>query len=249
MRAVPLEQFQSEMAAALLGGGPIPASIEDQSVRFSIHRNNVVGSLVRALSVAFPATCSWLGAERFREVAIMFVQAHPPVRPQLSAFGDMFPGFLAEFVARRTAADLAGFEWARHSSYFAAEAAPLSAKALITISAESYYRLRFYMRPPVRLVTFATDVLALWHECQRGSRGAVGEQREQRLLINRVGPDVICREVCCAEFIFLEQLAAGRQLERAGDRALELDSALDLQAILAWHLSHCTFSSFEEIEP
>jgi hypothetical protein len=109
MRAASLEQFQSEMAAALLGRSPIPTVIEGQSVRFGIHRNNVVGSLVRALRAAFPATRAWLGVERFRGAAIMFVHAHPPSRPHLSAFGGMFPGFLAEFAATendRTAADL-----------------------------------------------------------------------------------------------------------------------------------------------
>ena len=119
MRPTALEQFQSEMAAALLGRRPVPAVIEGQDVRFGIHRNNVIGSLVRALSAAFPATRTWLGPERFHGFATMFVHAHPPVRPRLPVFGDMFPGFLAELVANendRSAADLASFEWARHSS-------------------------------------------------------------------------------------------------------------------------------------
>lgn len=249
MRPGALELFQSEMAAALLGRGPVPAVIKGQDVRFGIHRNNVIGSLVRALSVAFPATRTWLGPERFHGVATMFVHAHPPVRPQLPVFGDMFPGFLAELVANendRLAADLASFEWARHSSYFAADAAPLSAEALATTPIESYHRLRFYMRPPVRLVTSGTDVLSLWHECQSSSHPATGKRREQRLLINRINEDVICREACYGEFVLLEELAAGRQLERAADRALELDAALDLEAILGWHLSHSTFSGFED---
>jgi hypothetical protein len=252
-RAATLEAFQNEMAAALLGRGPPPASIVGDAMpaplRFGIHRNNVIGSLTRAIEAAFPATRAWLGDGRFRAAAVAFVHACPPSRPQLSAYGAALPEFLALTLPGAysdAAAALARFEWARHSAYFAADAPTLSANMLQGLAAEDYPRIRLTLHPSVRLVAFHGDVLRLWRGCI-GGHAPYGEleSREQRILVSCLGAEVLCREIGPGEAALLDAIAAGDAIGRAADRALSAEPDFDLRPVLAWQLRNGMFGGFD----
>lgn len=252
-RCGPLEAFQNEVAAALLDRGPLPGSVMGDGMaallRFGIHRNNVVGSLVRAIETAFPATRVWLSDECFRAAAVAFVHARPPSRPQLSAYGHNFPDFLSRLVpgARTdTAAALARFEWIRHAAYFAADAPVLSADVLQGVAAEDYPRIQLALHPSVHLVTFGSDLLRLWRDCQDGLvPRAELDFGEQRVFVGRLGAEVLCRHIGMGEAALLDALALRNAIGRAADRALSAEPGFDLQVALAWHLRNGTFSGFD----
>jgi len=94
---------QSEFAAALLDpGAAVPAGVVDPwgapaPKRFSVYRNNVASSLVRALEAAFPTVRKLVGDEFFAAMAGAFCLDHPPRSRMLMLYGDALPGWLESF--------------------------------------------------------------------------------------------------------------------------------------------------------
>jgi len=95
-----LVDIQTRMAGALLtdpdalpadwfASGPVPLAAALQ-----VHRDTVLGALVRALRLTFPTVDALVGETAFDRLAAAFAQAHPPARAHLSAYGEGFPKFL-----------------------------------------------------------------------------------------------------------------------------------------------------------
>lgn len=245
----PLEAFQSQMAAALLGSADPPAALRADGIpaalRFGIHRNNVLSSLVRTIEAAFPATRAWLGDALFRSLAASFVQIHPPSWPRLSAYGGAFPHFVARHAhgPRSTAAaSLARFEWIRQVCYFAADAPRISAEDLRAVPSEDHARLGFVLHPAAQVRAFPFDVLGLWQACMEGeANGDAIEARSQILLVRRFGGDIVCHEISAGEAAMLDAVAAGEPLGRAVELGWSLTPDLDLTKTLAELLGQGVF--------
>src|SRR4051794_33381548 len=95
-----LRDLQQRFAAALRNGDDatlqgLVAAPAHVTGRIEIYRNTVRGSLTETLRAAFPVVERIVGAAFFAAMAQAFVAAEPPRRPQLSAYGDGFAGFLA----------------------------------------------------------------------------------------------------------------------------------------------------------
>ena len=130
---------QQQFAQALLDAGrPVPAGLvawngADVGVRFGVHRNNVVVSLVGVLADTFPVVRSLVGAEFFDALARLHVCAHPPASPVMSEYGAGFAGWIVDFepaAALPYLANMARLEHARVTAFHAADAEPLHADAM-----------------------------------------------------------------------------------------------------------------------
>jgi hypothetical protein len=94
---------QDRFSAALLDPGqPVPGALVSHSAgiperRFAVYRNNVTVSLVNALAARFPAVQRIVGEEFFRDMARVYVRAHPPRSRLLMEYGDDFADFIAGF--------------------------------------------------------------------------------------------------------------------------------------------------------
>ena len=95
-------------------------------------------------------------------MALAFVRAAPPDRPQLLAYGAGFPAFLARAGAQPLVADLARLEWAREEACHAVDAPPLDPASLAAVPQERYPALRLIPHPSLRLVPSAGPVFSLW---------------------------------------------------------------------------------------
>jgi hypothetical protein len=247
----PLRELQAAFARGVLDpsrGGEIAAGIVGERIaaerRLAIYRNNVLRSLRRVLEGAFPATRRLLGPERFAAVALAFVRAAPPDRPQLLAYGAGFPGFLelrpeAASVAHVT--DVARLEWAREEAYYAADSPPLAAAAVAAIPLARYAELRFDLHPSLRLIRSAGPVYSLWRAALDAASedGALAppDGGPEQVLIVRPQMTVTTRPIAAADLALLEELGAGAQLAQAAARAQASDPGFDLQAALALHLA------------
>ncbi|MCW2244055.1 HvfC/BufC N-terminal domain-containing protein [Azospirillum canadense] len=250
-----LRDLQAAMRRELLRAGTgIPPGIEcdaiPAAIRFAIHANNVVGSLVEALEAAFPATARLLGGPAFRRTALAFVRRHPPRVPQLLAYGDHFPDHLAHTTADPpAAADLARFEWAWNATYFAADAPVLDITALRAVPGDRCPALRLALHPSAHLLTCAHPVLELWDALRRGETipdpaPAPQNLLPQNLLVVRPLLEVQAVTLGSGEMTLLMALSAGSDLSHAAMAASALEPGFDLQGTLLAHLQLGTFTAF-----
>jgi hypothetical protein len=217
--------------------------------RLGVYRNNVLFSLRCVLEGSFPATRRRLGPERFAALALAFIRAEPPARPQLSAYGAGFPAFLErsiEDAALPCLGDVARLEWAREEAYSAANAEPLNLKTLASIPVEHYPEVRFELHPSLRLIRSAGPVYALWRaaldDSAEESALAVLTGRAEQVLVVRPDMTVATRPIAVADLLLMETLAEGLPLGEAGARAQAADAGFDLQAALALHLAGGSFA-------
>jgi hypothetical protein len=68
--------------------------------RFAVYRNNVAVGLIGALEARYPVSRRIAGDDLFRAMVRAFVRAHKPRSPVMTAYGEEFPEFVADYLAR-----------------------------------------------------------------------------------------------------------------------------------------------------
>lgn len=85
-----MNQSQHSFSNALLSPErPVPAGLTNgmgkgATRRFSVYRNNVIDSLIKALQTGFPVISQLLGEQNFKNIASLFVRQHPPESPVIN---------------------------------------------------------------------------------------------------------------------------------------------------------------------
>jgi hypothetical protein len=250
-----LREAQEALAAYALNRAPDPATAAafvlphgaDAAARLSIHRNNVMGSLIEVLADAFPAVARHCGLHNFEAAAGAFVRRSPPLRAQLSLFGDRFADFLDAYAPVRRdlpfLGDLARLEWALNEAYFAAEARPLSTGRLAEFAPESLDDLRLRLHPATRLVASSHPIYRLWRGEAAADAAQPGDGRH--VLVVRPEAAVEAVPIGAGDHAFVSALDKGAPLARAVDAGGAADDAFDLQAVLGAHLMRGTFCDAE----
>lgn len=252
-----LRDLQRAFRAAVTSGsdGGLAAQVRAShgrvADRIDVYRTTVQESLAEVLATAFPVTQRIVGAAFFRRLAGAFVAAHPPGVPQLSAYGDALPDFIAAFAPARELPylpDVARLEWARSDSYFAADAAHLAPATLQTLAPEDLETLELSLHPATRIVPSSFPILTIWevNQPQVTDIPAVDMNVAQRVLVTRVDDVVPMREIGVGDMALVAALAAGAGLGDAAEMSLAVDAAFDLQTALQDHLLGGTFG---EISP
>jgi Putative DNA-binding domain len=111
-RAIAVSLMSDEMtqAADLICQGGVPSPD-----RLRIHRNTMLGVLINALALTYPAVQSLVGEDFFAQVARSFIFANPPRTALLTGYGGSFPRFLAGYSlldGQPYLSDVARLEWA-----------------------------------------------------------------------------------------------------------------------------------------
>jgi hypothetical protein len=246
-----LRELQAAFARGVLDPGRAGALADrivagglDPARRLAVYRDNVLVSLRRLLEGTFPATRRHLGPDRFADLALAFVRAEPPDRPQLLAYGAGFPAFLARAGAGPLAADLARLEWAREEACHAADAPPLDPATLAAIPQERYPHLRFVPHPSLRLVRSDGPVFSLWRAATADEAPPLPGAGPEQALVVRPAMLVATRGIGAADLLLVQALADGLPLAEAAERAQAADPAFDLQGALALHLTGGTFAGW-----
>lgn len=228
-------------ATALILGGAI-----DPNDRFEIYRNNTKSSLGHALAATYPVVEKLVGEEFFRFVAKQYVQIHPPMVPQLLAYGGEMATFLAHFPPAQSVPylpDMARLEWARTQSYFAPDAENVAPDALAAVPPDDLAAVQFSLHPTVRLVGSAHPVFRIWNAHQ-GDRTPTfkGLTGPDYTLLSRFGTRVRVEAIGLGLFAFLTALDHGLTLAEAAQTATEADQTFDLQGGLTTALTRGLFS-------
>ena len=133
--------------------------------RFNVLRNNVASSLGEALRTGFPVVTKLLGTENMKAIAAMYLRAHPPRSPVLSAFGTDLPEFLAglpQLSHLGYLPDIARLELALRASYHAADAPALDPSRLTEPSPQDLTEATLSFAPSLRLVRSRWPIHAIW---------------------------------------------------------------------------------------
>lgn len=227
---------QSAFAAALLDPeAAVPDGVVDPygapaPKRFSVYRNNVASSLVRALEAAFPTVRKLVGEEFFAAMAGAFCLAHPPRSRMLMLYGDDLPGWLEQFppVAHLGyLPDVARLDQAMRESYHAADSAPLPEAEFQRLLGEDIGRMRLALAPSLRLVPSRWPIVSIWAANHEG--GAAPRPVAEDAIILRSEFDPRPQLLPPGGRAFVSALLAGEQLADAVELAGE---GLDLSAVL-----------------
>lgn len=208
----------------------------DPARRFAIYRNNVVVSLVEALSAVCPVVRALVGDAFFHAMARAYVDARPPRSPLMATFGQDLPDFIAGFAPAAGLpylADVARLETARIRAHHAADARPAGPADFAALPADALNRVRIEVHPSAVLLSSDAAIVSLWAAHQGALDIAdVDPAEPEDALVIRPHLDVDVVRLRPGEHPFLAALAAGETVETAAERALADTPALDLPLAL-----------------
>ena len=239
----------ADFAAALLDpdvaapDGLVAWNGSDPAHRFAVYRNNVTSALSDVLADSFPVTQQLVGEEFFRAMARIFLRGSPPPSPILSAYGEGFPAFVADFAPARTVpflADVARLEWLRQRALHAADAAPPRPDAIARALADPdrLPGLCLRLHPAAGVIRSPFAVMSLWAAHHGvGRLDDIDPFRPESALVVRPALDVEVVGLPPGGDRFVLALADGLALGEAADTACAAP-AFDLAATLALLIRH-----------
>lgn len=215
--------------------------------RLDIYRNTFLMTLIKALSLSFPATRKLVGEEFFEGAAQIFISDHLPSAAWLDQYGDAFPAFLREFPPAQSLtylSEVAQLEWAVNGVLRAPAFEPLHLGRLAAVESNDESRLRFIANPSLRLLHLRHPVDAIWTAVMAGDDEALGNidlnTDPVYLLAERHDDQVALERLEPGAWSFLLSLTT-RSLGAAMDGAADFDGAAEF----AKHLARGRFCAFE----
>jgi len=212
-----LEQSKDIAAALIDPTRFVPNGINNVRGHFDVYRNNVAGSLTRALGETFPIVKRLVGDDFFAAMAGVYVRDNMPVSPLLFEYGATFADFIDGFEPAGELpylSDVARLERLWLDAYHAADAVPLKIDALAAIAEDELDDLTLTLHPAAFLFRSVYPVLSIWQAHQRTDTpdlSALSWQPEQMLIVRPV-LDVAIVRLDAAAYAFVAGLAAGRSL-------------------------------------
>lgn len=246
---------QGLFAAALLDpDAPCPAGLtawngSDPARRFAVYRNNVVVSLIDALTDTFPVTLELVGEEFFRAMAGVFVRAAPPASVLLTEFGTDFPAFIARFEPARSVpylADVARLELLRVRAFHAADADPVTPDRVAEALAdpERLSALRVTCHPSLGILRSDYAVVSLWAAHQgHGDLSCIDPNVPETALAIRPGLEVEVVALPLGGDVLVAGFMRGSTFGEAAGLAADASAAFDLAAQLALLLRFGAFTA------
>ena len=202
--------------------------------RFDIYRNNVVASLVDALTDSFGVTHAIVGRVFFRAMAGEFVRAHPPRTPCVIDYGDPFPDFIDGFepAARLPyLGDVARLEVARRRSYHAADDGIADPGCLAGLDEEALLGTRMKFRASTAIVRSTHPLWSIWRHNTTDDSSPVAACSED-VLVSRPADSVLLHRLPPGSADLLESLSRGDSLGDAARTCEGVDLAVSLTVVL-----------------
>lgn len=221
--------------------------------RFAIYRNNVAVGLIEALAARFPVTQQIVGEAFFKNMARLFITAHPPLSPLMMFYGDDFPDFIASFEAVRDIAylsDMARLEAARTRAYHAEDAVPLDSSVLQSIAANELGDLRFSLHPSIEIVSSPYPIVTIFAmHMGEVPLAEITDWQGEDGLVSRPSLDVDISSLPPGGGAFLRTLGDGCSLAEAVETAVAAHPYFDLAVNLAGLFSAGLVTSLSIVSP
>lgn len=192
--------------------------------RFAVYRNNVVVSLIDAMSQAYPSIAAIMGEANFSKVARHFISAHPPRSAMMQTYGCEFAKFLESYRPLAKSpflADVARAERAWLTAYHAVDWPVLAPDELA--SAGDPAGLVFHPHPAACLLPSDYPLFDLFNARETWPRPGINLDEAQAVLITRPALDCMITRLDGADPAFFAALFDGATLEGAITAAMEAD--------------------------
>jgi len=246
------EAFHDAMEAVLSGDvaalDPWLGPGDRARAGLAVYRNTVAKGRVDALACVFPTVARLVGADWFREAALIFAAAAPPDTPVLDAYGADFPDWLAAFPPAQEMTYLApvarlDLAWSR--AHRAVDEPVLIADAVAGIPPQALLMSRARLHPSLQMFWFDRTAPSIWLANRNGPEPdevVVWRDAPEGLLIVRPALAVTWRRLSRPEWAFLDACRAGRTLGQAAAAALGVDPAVSLSQMFAAFLGAGVFT-------
>lgn len=237
-------EMQGAFAAAVRNAGhALPEGVTSHSAgmparRFNVYRNNFYASLIDVLAGRYPVVQRLVGDDFFRAMARVYVEQEPPRSAMILAYGGGFADFLGRFPPVADVPylpDIARLEWARHSAYHAADAAPLGAADFNAIPGEQVAALTLELHPAMTVVTSSFPIVSIWetNAFDEQVRPVGPEAGAEDALIARPDMIVEVRRLPPGAAAFIGALQDGLILGEATESAFQVADTFDLAGNIA----------------
>ncbi|MDZ4737827.1 MAG: DNA-binding domain-containing protein [Rhodospirillaceae bacterium] len=247
-----LRDLQTRFTAALLDGDleSIAPFVQTDGIeaveRLHIYRNHSRISLAAALADNFPVTFQLVGKEFFDATAKRFIANHPPAEPCLSAYGALFPDFLANFEPARGVpylADVARLEWLRIEVTYAALQPALDLAALGALPTDAQQELVLALASNMRLLTSNYPIDRIWHANQEPDVPAVDlSDGGCRLLVWANADGCRIERLTTGVYAFFAAATRNETLAQGVESAMAAVASFDLSQAFALHRAHGVLS-------
>jgi hypothetical protein len=205
--------------------------------RFAVYRSNRYAALTDSLAATYRATERIVGARFFAEMALAFIDMHPPCSPVLHKFGMELPEFIERALSAEELpylADVARIERAWMEAYHAADQAPLAAIMLHGQSDDAVLAARFALHPTMDLIRSLYPAGSIWQmNAEHGAAHEIEEWRAENVLVWRPELDVHVRIIPGDTAAFLTALRMDKSLGDAAEAGLGANPTFDLPSQLA----------------
>ena len=215
--------------------------------RFSVYRNNVVVSLMEALSEIFPSVRALIGETNFDKVTRAYIASSPPRSPMIQAYGNTFGDYLERLPAMRDLpfmGDVARLERAWLDAYHAVDATPLNPEQLAGLSPEETMELRFEAHPAARLVRSEHPVFDLFNAREHWPNPDIDFHQAQTVLVTRPELSVMLQPLDNGLQAFFSSLFSGAPLSEAIGNAMAADEAFNPAGAIQFAFEIGAFHAF-----
>jgi hypothetical protein len=207
-----------------------------RAARLEVYRNNARETFRKTLAATYPVVERLVGDACFRSIAAHFMREFPSRAGDLGRFGSEL-AMLLDVYYRDTAfaylADVARLEWACAEVETAADSLPFDLIELGAVPDDDRARLRFAMRPAVRLVSSRYPVLRIWEAHQAADVETVDlAAGAERVLVCRRDSQVRLHRLDAGTFAFARSLADGEPLGDAFDAGSAAAGDFDARSAL-----------------
>jgi hypothetical protein len=191
-----------------------------------------------------------VGKSFFHAAVDAYVEAHPSRSGDLNEYGDVFGDFLRRYEKAAELPylpDVARLEWAIDEASRAADCAfagDAVVAALAQVPADALPGLQLGLEPSCRLVASAFPLFRIWQVNQPGYDGELSvdfttgphylriRREANGGCAQRDDTGIAVERIDAGPFAWLSALAHGATLAESLERALDADSAFDVQAAL-----------------
>lgn len=196
----------------------LDTATEQHKHRLWVYQNNVFAALQDYFKDIYPATCGVVGDAFFKQMVQRYIQTEPPKEGNIYLYGANFHTIIETFEGLQSLtylADLACYEWAIHSAYFATVSDSFEPNS---IAQEQLLTVDIVMNDSAQLIRSQFPIYEIHRQSLPDFEGEVNidlSQSQDELLVFKVANSVSTKVLNSEQASFISALKSCANLLQA----------------------------------